>query len=198
MSDNSPAIYEVFDHQKLDLLIHLINETSQLENVLIFCRTKESLHALTADLNHAELDADSVHSGKKPELRDRTLAAFAAGETRILCTTEAVAQNLNIEGVQHIVYYESPEQPKYFAKNAETLAQLDGQLITIVSQSDSNWRKQMTKVFGAQLPLTQAESFSYDKQPKKLIHARPHSSNPKGTRKKPLQNKKPKLRKPGR
>ena len=50
MPSSSQFIYEVLEHQKTDLLIHLLLTEADLPSLLVILRTKEALHAVTAAL----------------------------------------------------------------------------------------------------------------------------------------------------
>jgi len=74
MSVNIPSssVYEVFEHQKVELLQHLLDTTPSLQHVMVFFRTRDGLHTLTSDLGRAGVDVESVHGQKKQELRQRS------------------------------------------------------------------------------------------------------------------------------
>ena len=78
---SNTSIYEVFEHQKADLLVHLLSASSGFGQMVVFARKLDVIHELTSTLNHAGVVAQSLHANKKVELRERALKEFHEGKT---------------------------------------------------------------------------------------------------------------------
>ncbi|MBK1831247.1 C-terminal helicase domain-containing protein [Verrucomicrobiaceae bacterium R5-34] len=187
----SHSIYEVFDHQKLDLFLHLLGGLDASESVLVLVHTRDVLHELTSELARAEVSVESVHGNKKAELRDRALKAFADGSLRVLITTDAVGRNLDLTGVQHVIRYDFPENSESYGYYAELAA---GQVISLMLPKQATQLAKLESAHGAAIPLLMAEGFPYASQPDHSKSPRKKGGKAKGIRSKPLQNKKPKLK----
>jgi superfamily II DNA/RNA helicase len=194
MSTHSQSIYEVFEHQKAALALHLLESLSEFNAVMVFVRTRDGVHALTADLSHAGIAVDSIHGNKKPELRDRALKAVVDHKIRALVTTNAMARDLDTTGVGNVIHVDFPELDADYTRCLEFIESSGGQVITFATPQDSKAVSQLEGLIGAELPREKAEGFDYDAQP---IHAKParkSGGTSKGLRSKPLQNKKPKFK----
>ena len=194
MSTHSQSIYEVFEHQKAALVLHLLESLPDFNAVMVFVRTRDGVHALTADLNHAGMAVESIHGNKKPELRDRALKALKNHKIRALVTTNAMARDLDTTGVGNVINVDFPELDEDYLRFLEVVRSSGGQVITFAMPQDTSAVSRLEGLIGAELPREKAEKFDYDAQP---IHAkRPRKSGgtSKGLRSKPLQNKKPKFK----
>ncbi len=80
MSTSSQSIYQVFEHQKSDLLLHLLETLPDFDKVMVFVHTRDGVHALTSELSHADVRVGSIHGNKKAELRDRALKELSEGK----------------------------------------------------------------------------------------------------------------------
>lgn len=189
MPDRVPSLFEVFDHQKTDLLLRLLKEGSTAEKTLVFLRSRDAVHALNPILNAAGISTASLHGNKKPELRERTLREFREGKFRVLVATESVLREADAGEIDHVVYFEFYEREADFRGHLESKARLS----VIITQDEHNLIPKLEKATGSALERTRLEGFPYASQPKNKRG--PGGGNKTGS--KPLQHKKPKLKDKG-
>lgn len=190
MAASLQSIYEVFDHQKTDLLLHLLSHDDTYGKTLVFVRSRESLQAVTTALIHADFAADSISGNKKPELRERALRELLAGDLRVIVATEAILRETDLSGISEIIHFDFHElDPNYLAR----VDFATEEVTTFVSQNDQKALKNLKILVGAPLESKKAPDFDYHSQPHKIKGPikKTHASNKTGS--KPLQNKKPKL-----
>ena len=92
---------------KLDLLTALLG-LQKIERALVFTRTKHRADRVVDHLMRKGVKADAIHSNKTQKARQRALAAFDAGKTRVLVATDIVARGIDVEGITHVINYEMP------------------------------------------------------------------------------------------
>jgi len=182
-------LYELFEFEKADLLLHLL-QADQSENknshasILILVKTRDGVHALASTLQKAGWNAESIHAQKKPELREQILADFSSGKISTLVTTAAMASELSLPRIQSLIHYDfpSPGIDPTFSLTPESFRAF------ATTQDKAELRKYREN--GDNLPIqpSRAEGFPY--ATKDLVKKAPKKS---GYRSKPLQNKKPKL-----
>ncbi|HEV2302112.1 MAG TPA: DEAD/DEAH box helicase [Stellaceae bacterium] len=97
--------------RKRDLLVSLLRDPA-LSRVLVFTRTKHGADRLARHLGAAGLEANAIHGNKSQPQRERALAGFRAGRTRILVATDIAARGIDVEGVSHVVNFELPNVPE--------------------------------------------------------------------------------------
>lgn len=194
MSTQPQSIYNVFEHQKAELVQHLLESGPDLSGVMVFVRTRDGVHALTSLLSHAGIKVESIHGNKKPELRDRALKALVDGKIRVLVTTNAMARDLDASAVCNVIHVDFPELDGDYLRSLELVQSSGGQVITCVTPQDSKALQRLEGLIGAELPPKLAEGFDYADQPIYAKPTRKKGGTSKGLRSKPLQNKKPKFK----
>ena len=196
MSADSPSptsIYEVFEHQKSELLLHLLNASPDLNQVMVFVRTRDGVHAVTSELGRAEMSVESIHGQKKAELRDRALSAFNEGKIRVLVVTDAVARGLDITGVTNVINLDFPELHEDYQHRVACVESAGGEVMTMVTPKDGLLVGKLEDLLGTKIPRKIADEFVYASQPIKEKPTRKQGAKARGLRSKPLQNKKPKF-----
>lgn len=79
------------------------------KQALVFCRTKRGADQLYKRFQ-GKLDKVAIMHGDLPQpKRDRVLASFRAGKTRLLIATDVVGRGIDISGISHIINYDIPE-----------------------------------------------------------------------------------------
>jgi len=84
------------------------------ELALVFGRTKHGSEKLSKLLEAWGFSVGSIHGNKSQGQRERTLAAFRAGETKVLVATDVAARGLDIPLVAHVYNYELPNVPENY------------------------------------------------------------------------------------
>ena len=191
----SHSVYEVFAHQKTDLLLHLLSQDLQSsQKTLVFVRSREQLQALTTALLHAGLAADSISGNKKPELRDRALRELLTGDLHLVIATAAPLRDSNLSGIEQIIHFDPYELESDYLAHLD-LARVE--LSTFISQNDQKTLKSLDELSDTPPTRKKAPDFDYHNQPRKIRGPikKTHAANK--TNSKPLQNKKPKLKNKG-
>ena len=101
------VVYPVDRVRKSELLSFIIGSRNW-QQVLVFTRTKHGANRLTKHLQKDGLTAAAIHGNKSQGARTRALAAFKAGDIRILVATDIAARGLDIDLLPHVVNFELP------------------------------------------------------------------------------------------
>ncbi len=99
--------------QKQALLNRILADPA-MERVLVFTRTKHGADKVVRNLIHSGIDAAAIHGNKSQPQRERALAAFKRGQTRVLVATDIAARGIHVENVSHVVNYELPNVPESY------------------------------------------------------------------------------------
>lgn len=188
------SIYEVFEHQKTDLLIHLLTRDEQISNAIIFLRSKDDLHALATIIRNEGIASDTISGNKKPELRDRALKNLQNGDIRILVATEAMLREADLAGLSRVIHFDFHELNPDYLKRVEICTE---EVTTLVTQKDQKHLKALQELAGSSLVEKTAEGFPYADQQAPTKRPGAKGSGPNKTGSKPLQHKKPKLKAKG-
>jgi ATP-dependent RNA helicase RhlE len=107
---------EVFFVEKGDkraLLVDVLRDSS-MRRVLVFSRTKHGANRIAEHLAKNAVVAEAIHGNKSQNARERALAGFKAGKTRVLVATDIAARGIDIDDVTHVVNFDVPEVPETY------------------------------------------------------------------------------------
>ena len=106
-------VYLVDSAQKRHLLVELL-KAPEFARTLVFTRTKRGADRVAAHLEAAGLAASAIHGNKSQGQRERALAGFRDGSTRVLVATDIAARGIDVDGVSHVLNFELPEVPEAY------------------------------------------------------------------------------------
>jgi len=140
-SVNKPKIEQwlvtVDKTNKSALLSHLIN-TLDWQQALIFIETKHGAAKLVSQLEKRGIEAESIHSGRTQDIRERILGDFKAGNIKFLVATGIAARGLDIGELTRVINYDLPGQvDDYIHRIGRTgRAGAVGEAISLVSKDN--------------------------------------------------------------
>ncbi len=106
-------VYFVDQKHKRALLTDLL-KSSDVHRALVFTRTKHGADRVVRHLSSRGISADAIHSNKSQNARQRILATFDRGKTRVLVATDIVARGIDVKGISHVINYEMPNDPESY------------------------------------------------------------------------------------
>jgi superfamily II DNA/RNA helicase len=104
------------------------------ERTLVFVRTKRGCDQVAKDLRDLGVAARPIHGNLPQGKRERMLAAFAQGHSKVLVATNVAARGLDIEGVDIVLHYDPPEDSKTYLHRSGRTARAgeEGLVVTFV------------------------------------------------------------------
>ena len=105
------GVFFVANEGKRDLLARMLSEP-RFERVLVFTRTKRGADRVARHLQGAGIAAAAIHGNKSQPQRERALAGFRAGSSRVLVATDIAARGIDVDGVSHVINFELPNVPE--------------------------------------------------------------------------------------
>lgn len=88
---------------------------------LFFVRTKHGADRLATQLGRAGVEAAAIHGNLGQGARQRALAAFSDGSTRVLVATDVAARGIHVDGVDLVVHFDPPNDHKdYLHRSGRT------------------------------------------------------------------------------
>ncbi|WP_066569879.1 DEAD/DEAH box helicase [Snodgrassella sp. CFCC 13594] len=93
--------------RKRALLERLIIDLN-MNQVIVFCTTKQSVDQVNRDLNRRGIAAQAIHGDKSQQTRLETLSQFKEGSLRVLVATDVAARGLDIAELPFVINYELP------------------------------------------------------------------------------------------
>ncbi|MEU6840746.1 DEAD/DEAH box helicase [Streptomyces sp. NPDC046716] len=81
---------------------------------MIFCRTKRTAADIADQLKRRGFASGAVHGDLGQGAREQALRAFRNGKVDVLVCTDVAARGIDVEGVTHVINYQSPEEEKTY------------------------------------------------------------------------------------
>jgi len=103
-------VYFVEHPKKREVLLQILADPA-VTRALVFVRTRKGADRLMASLRTDRIRADALHADRPQPERLRALAAFTAGEIRVLVATEIASRGIDVAGVSHVINYDVPNVP---------------------------------------------------------------------------------------
>ena len=130
------AYVEVLHVDKLRALREVLGRT-EASRVLVFRRTKRGVDKLTRDLVRLGHDAGALHGDIPQQKRERVLEGFRRGSVRTLVATNLAARGIHVEGIDHVVNFDLPEDPETYVHRVGRTGRAGerGKAVTFVTES---------------------------------------------------------------
>ena len=140
--------------EKRAALLELLADPSATR-VVVFVRTRDRADRLMAMLRTERVRADALHADRPQPDRLRALAAFAAGETRVLVATDIAARGLDIDGVTHVVNHEVPNVVETYVHRVGRTARAGarGVAVTFCTAAERPLLQEIERVTGKALEV---------------------------------------------
>jgi ATP-dependent RNA helicase RhlE len=154
--------YEVPKHLKLALLVALLNQPG-MDSVLVFSRTKHGADRIARKLESSQIKSATLHSNRTQNQRLRALAAFKAGEVRVLVATDIAARGIDVTGISHVINYDFPmTNEDYVHRIGRTgRANAVGDALSFVCPDEHGDLRSLERFIGRGLPRKRLEGFDY-------------------------------------
>ncbi|MGJ6979453.1 DEAD/DEAH box helicase [Aestuariimicrobium soli] len=140
--DTTQFVYQAHDLDKPEVIGRILQSTD-VEKVMIFCRTKRAAQRLTDDLVDRGFPAASIHGDLNQAARERALKRFRAGEVTVLVATDVAARGIDVTGVSHVINNECPDDDKTYVHRIGRTgrAGAKGVAVTLVDWADvTRWK----------------------------------------------------------
>jgi ATP-dependent RNA helicase RhlE len=133
--------------EKRKLLAKLLQDPA-LCRVLVFTRTKHGADRVVRHLDDAGIDAVAIHGNKSQPQRERALAGFRAGHTRVLVATDIAARGIDVDSVSHVINFELPNVPEDYVHRIGRTARAGaaGTAISLCSDEERPYLRDIEKL----------------------------------------------------
>jgi ATP-dependent RNA helicase RhlE len=98
---------------KNDLLLHIL-QNSDLEQVLLFSRTKHGADKIVRNLHKKKIEAAAIHGNKSQNQRQKALKDFKDGKKRVLVATDIAARGIDIDKLRYVINYDIPNESETY------------------------------------------------------------------------------------
>ncbi|MFF9159722.1 DEAD/DEAH box helicase [Streptomyces longwoodensis] len=130
-------VYRAHNMDKPEMVARILQSEGR-GLAMIFCRTKRTAADIAEQLQRRGFASGAVHGDLGQGAREQALRAFRNGKVDVLVCTDVAARGIDVEGVTHVINYQSPEDEKtYLHRVGRTgRAGAKGTAITFVDWDD--------------------------------------------------------------
>ena len=107
------TLYMVDKNNKKFLLAELLQK-SEVENALVFTRTKHGADRVVRELGHMGVRSMAIHGDKSQSARQQAMGLFKNGELKVLVATDIAARGIDVVGLSHVFNYDLPVEPEAY------------------------------------------------------------------------------------
>jgi len=174
-------VYYTNRTNKAELLLHIIAER-QIEQVLIFTRTKHGADRVARNLVKKGVKAASIHGDKAQNQRQKALQMFKDGQINALVATDIAARGIDIDKLKFVINYEVPNMPETYVHRIGRSGRAgeEGTAISLCEPEENVDIKNIQKLIGNKIlvapndkypqtdkPMTEAEKKEWQKEKQK-------------------------------
>lgn len=133
-------------YSKMNLLIHLLENDSEMKKVLIFGATKrmaDQIYEILEEKFPGQFNL--VHGNKSQNFRINAVSAFEKGLLKGLITTDLLARGLDVSDITHVINVDTPTDPQNYIHRIGRTGRADniGAACTFVAPSESEFMAQI-------------------------------------------------------
>jgi translation initiation factor 4A len=154
------------DEYKLMCLIDLYDSISVTQAV-IFCNTRRRVEMLTEELTKQNFTVSSIHSDMSQQDRDKIMAEFRTGSSRILICTDLLARGIDVQQVSLVINYDLPDNNENYIHRIGRSGRFGrkGVAINLLSDKDITRMREIEMFYNTQiqeLPADIGDLFNND------------------------------------
>ncbi|MEU1432474.1 DEAD/DEAH box helicase [Streptomyces sp. NPDC005775] len=137
VKNTAQHVYRAHNMDKPEMVSRILQANGR-GLAMIFCRTKRTAADIAEQLEKRGFASGAVHGDLGQGAREQALRAFRNGKVDVLVCTDVAARGIDVEGVTHVINYQSPEDEKtYLHRIGRTgRAGAKGIAITLVDWDD--------------------------------------------------------------
>lgn len=166
---------------KRSVLADILAEDA-VTKAIVFTRTKRGADKVAADLMKAGFPALAIHGDKGQTEREKSLAGFREGKTKILIATDVAARGIDIDDISHVINFDVPLVAEAYVHRIGRTARAgrSGVAISLCDPSEVKLLRAIEGLTGHQLlPLSEQAEVGNDRN--EDSHTTPKARAPKKT-----------------
>ncbi len=159
-------LYTTNQKDKNDLLLHIL-DNPELEQVLLFSRTKHGADRIVRNLQKKKIKSAAIHGNKSQNQRQKALKEFKAGNLRVLVATDIAARGIDIDKLRYVINYDIPNEPETYVHRIGRCGRAgeEGVSISISEPEHNAFIKDIEKLIKQKIQLVSNNPFPQTEKP---------------------------------
>ncbi|MGB5700998.1 DEAD/DEAH box helicase [Muriicola sp.] len=159
-------LYTTNKSSKHDLLLHILQD-AEMEQVLLFSRTKHGADKIVKNLHKRRIEAAAIHGNKSQNQRQKALKDFKDGKKRVLVATDIAARGIDIDKLRHVINYDIPNEPETYVHRIGRCGRAgeEGISISICEPEENAYISDIEKLTRQKIELVEDHPFPQTDRP---------------------------------
>lgn len=159
-------VYFVGKEDKRKLLYHIIRNDN-INNVLVFTRTKHGADNVVRALKKNGVGAEAIHGDKSQNARQRVLEAFKNKEISVLVATDIAARGIDIESLPYVINFDLPNISETYVHRIGRTGRAgnSGLAISFCSQDEKTYWTDIEKLIRMKIKVVEDHPYPYSNEP---------------------------------
>ncbi|MEM6793492.1 MAG: RecQ family ATP-dependent DNA helicase [Acidobacteriota bacterium] len=141
----------VAPQEKLPRIARLLEEHLESGCAVVYFGSRRATLRAAAALQQAGVEAEAFHGGLEVPEKRRVLEAFAAGEVRAVCATNAFGMGIDKDDVRLVVHADIPGSLESYLQEAGRAGRDRRRSLCVLLYDDGDVERQFQRVAGARL-----------------------------------------------
>ena len=145
--------------RKRSVLANLLADPD-VERAVVFTRTKHGANRVAEGLSDVRISAEAIHGNKSQNARERALANFKDGTTRVLVATDLAARGIDVIGISHVINFDMPSEAETYVHRIGRTARAgaSGVAISLVDREERSMLRDIEKLIGRRIDVEGADA----------------------------------------
>lgn len=163
---------------KKNLLNHIL-KNRELNQVLVFSRTKHGADRIARGLKKEQIRAQAIHGDKSQNQRQKALKDFKENKIRVLVATDIAARGIDIDKLKYVINYDVPNVAETYVHRIGRSGRAgdEGIALSICEPEENEYVKSIEKLIKKKIevidnhpypqtdkPMTEAEKKEWNKE----------------------------------
>lgn len=159
-------LYYTNKDYKKDLLFHIL-QNPEMDQVLIFSRTKHGADRIARNLEKKKIKAAAIHGNKSQNQRQKALYLFKEKQIRVLVATDIAARGIDIDKLQHVINYDIPNEPETYVHRIGRSGRAgeNGVAISLCEPEENAYMRDIEKLINLKVPVVKDNPFPQTDKP---------------------------------
>ncbi len=159
-------LYYTNRSSKPELLLHIIKEKN-IDQVLIFTKTKHGADRVAKRLRNEKIKADVIHGNRAQNQRQKALSLFKEGKILALVATDIAARGIDIDKLSYVINYDIPNLPESYVHRIGRSGRAgeEGTAISICEPEENQYIKDIQKLIGLKINVIENNPFPQTEKP---------------------------------
>jgi ATP-dependent RNA helicase RhlE len=183
-------LYYTNKSDKKDLLLHILKD-QEMDQVLIFSRTKHGADKIVSFLAKKKIKAAAIHGNKSQSQRQSALNRFKDKAVRVLVATDIAARGIDIDKLRYVVNFDIPNISETYVHRIGRAGRAgeEGISISISEPEENAYIRDIEKLINKKLSVIEDNPFPQTDKPMTTAEKKEHEQEKKDARKKYFENR---------